>query len=200
MMNDVPDIETGAPSHGHPHMTGDLRDQFLTFVEQRLIGLARESELLAAYVQQFRCGRGGEILKDERGRPSFDSLSNNYSMDAHNCPDISPSPNQCAVRLSRALIAAGVPMDPYPGNLCRHGYARGAQDLAAFLRNKWGQYEYGFSNPGDVPGQIRGKKGVIVFMNIPGFSGQGHIDLWDGATTKSGAYWNADPIWMWTLG
>jgi hypothetical protein len=133
-------------------------------------------------------------------RPTFSSVDGHYSSDIHSCPDISSSPNQCAVRLSRALIAAGMPMSPgYPGNLCAHGYARGAQDLGAFLKIKWGTYEYGFSAPGSAPSQIAGKQGVIMFANIPGFSGQGHIDLWDGSKTKSGEYWDADPIWFWTL-
>jgi hypothetical protein len=135
-------------------------------------------------------------------RPRYSSLDSNYSMDFHTCPDISTSPNQCAVRLSRALIAAGVPMDSdYPGNLCRHGYARGAQDLAAFLRIKWGTWEQGFAAPGSTPAGIVNKKGVLLFANIPNFDGQGHIDLWDGSRTKTpgGEYWTANPIWFWEL-
>ena len=135
-------------------------------------------------------------------RPSYSTLDQHYSNDFHDCPDIIPSPNQCAVRLSRAFIAAGISMDSsYPGNLCRHGYARGAQDLGAFLKTKWGTRDHGFENPGSTPSQIQNTKGVILFMNIPGFSGQGHIDLWDGSRTRTpnGEYWNANPIWFWTL-
>ena len=133
-------------------------------------------------------------------RPTFASLERGYSMDVHQCPDIATSPNQCAVRLSRALIQAGIAMDAdYPGNLCRHGYARGAQDLGAFLKNKWGPRDLGFSGPGSAPSDISSKSGVILFANIPHFDGQGHIDLWDGTNTKSGSYWDADPIWFWKL-
>ena len=133
-------------------------------------------------------------------RPSFARVDKHYTRDRHECPDIASSPNQYAVRLSRALIGAGIEMDSdYKGNLCRHGYARGAQDLAAFLRKKWGARDYGFESPDAVPSVLNGKKGVIVFMNIPGFSGQGHIDLWDGGKTRTGAYWNASPIWFWRL-
>lgn len=133
-------------------------------------------------------------------RPTYAILATNYSNNVHDCPDITPSPNQCAVRLSRSLIAAGITMDSdYPGNLCRHGYARGAQDLGAYLKIKWGNRDYGFEAPGNTPTQIQGKKGVILFMNIPGFSGQGHIDLWDGANTQTGTYWDANPIWFWEL-
>lgn len=134
-------------------------------------------------------------------KPTYSKLEAGYFGDEHVCPDITPSPNQCAVRLSRALISAGIPMDAdyQPNNLCRHGYARGAQDLGAFLRKKWGTYDLGIEAPGVVPSGMKGKKGVVLFINIPNFSGQGHIDLWDGEKTKTGEYWNASRIWFWTL-
>ena len=133
-------------------------------------------------------------------RPSYSVLDSNYTNDVHDCPDITPSPNQCAVRLSHSLITAGISMNSdYSGNLCRHGFARGAQDLGAFLKKKWGNRDYGFESPMSTPAPIQGKKGVILFMNIPGFSGQGHIDLWDGTKTKTGEYWEANPIWFWEL-
>lgn len=133
-------------------------------------------------------------------RPSFSTLNGNYTEERHDCPDISTSPNQCAVRVSRALIASGIAMDSdYEGKLCRHGYARGAQDLGAFLKKKWGVRDYGFEAPNKVPPELSGKKGVIMFANIPDFDGQGHIDLWDGNQTRTGSYWNANPIWFWKL-
>lgn len=131
-------------------------------------------------------------------RPLFSALSQAYSSEVHNCPDISPSPNQCAVRMSRALIAVGVLIDrDYPGNLCRHGFARGAQDLGAFLRIKWGNRDQGFEAPGNPPVELQGKQGVILFMNIPDYTGQGHIDLWNAASSFT--YWGANPIWFWEL-
>jgi hypothetical protein len=135
-------------------------------------------------------------------KPTFAAIESNYSSTVHECPDIVPSENQCAVRVSRAVMNSGVPINAaeYEGNLCRHGYARGAQDLGAFLRRKWGVQDYGFTAPGSAPAQMNGIKSVILFMNIPTFRGQGHIDLWDGTTTKSGTYWNANPIWFWRLG
>jgi len=36
-------------------------------------------------------------------------------------------------------------------------------------------------------------------MKIPGFGGQGHIDLWDNNAAVGDAYWDAQTIWMWTL-
>lgn len=37
--------------------------------------------------------------------------------------------------------------------------------------------------------------------NIPTYSGQGHIDLWDGSRTvgPNSEYWDASPIWFWQL-
>jgi hypothetical protein len=102
--------------------------------------------------------------------------------------------------LSYALTKANafVPSD-YEANLCRHHYARGASDLAAYLKKKWGPRDQGWEEPGSVPDGIQGKKGVVLFERIPGFSGQGHIDLWDGKKTRTGEYWTAKTIWFWEL-
>jgi hypothetical protein len=134
-------------------------------------------------------------------RPKHDDVNKHYTMDEHDCPEISSSRHQCAVRLSRALIGAGFAIDAaeYDDKLCPHGYARGAQDLGKYLKKKWGTRDLGFEAPGTMPQQIKSKKGVILFINVPGFSGQGHIDLWDGKNTRSGAYWNSPEIWFWEL-
>lgn len=133
-------------------------------------------------------------------RPSFAELNDNYTLDLHDCPDISTSPNQCAVRLSRALVAAGILLDSdYTNNKCRHGFARGAQDLGAFLVKKWGPRDRGFEAPGVAPSVLLQKQGVILFANVPDFNGQGHIDLWDGTRTHTGEYWKANPCWFWEL-
>ena len=41
--------------------------------------------------------------------------------------------------------------------------------------------------------------GVVAFIELPGFSGQGHIDLWDGGAPVGHAYWNAAEICFWAL-
>ena len=122
-------------------------------------------------------------------------------------------PNQCAIRMSRCLIKSGWTKDTfrdkrYTGNICPHGYARGAQDLAAFLRKIWGSQTVGWSaqkDNMDAFSNSLNKKGIICFMNIPGFAGQGHIDLWDGTKskpverTRRGQYWHSSTIWLWVL-
>lgn len=135
-------------------------------------------------------------------KPSFNRIWSAYSKANHNCS--MALHHQCAVRMSRALIDAGWPSNTfksaqYTGKVCPHGYARGAQDLAAYLRRVWGNRDVGWSKPGSVPANASGVKGLICFMNIPGFGGQGHIDLWDGSETKTGAYWGSDTIWLWKL-
>ena len=50
-----------------------------------------------------------------------------------------------------------------------------------------------------APADIQGVKGIICYMNIPGFSGQGYVDLWDGDKEVGAAYWSAKTIWMWRL-
>lgn len=135
-------------------------------------------------------------------KPSFSRLWSAYSSQNHSCS--MTLPNQCAIRMSRALIAAGCPSNTfkntqYTGKVCPHGYARGAQDLAAYLRRAWGDRNKGWAKPGSVPSDASGVRGLICFMNIPGFGGQGHIDLWNGSATKTGAYWDSETIWLWTL-
>ena len=129
-------------------------------------------------------------------RPSFSSLRNNYQTAI-----VSDYDNTCAIRMSMALIAT----DPtYKTNfrtsstakLTSGGYVRGAQDLAAILNRLWGTPDQSWA--GKVGTPVR--NGVICYMNIPSFSGQGHIGLWEnGAPYDNDAYWNANPVWFWKL-
>ncbi len=132
-------------------------------------------------------------------RPTYTLITQHYSASAHNCPGLGSPQHQCALKLSRTLIASGIALNPYAANKCPHGLARGAQDLAAFLQTQWGPRDQGFSNPGLRPASLAGKHGIIVFCNIPDFEGQGHIDVFDGNVGLEGTYWDADPIWFWEL-
>jgi len=139
-------------------------------------------------------------------RPGFDAIQSVYSTDpasVHSCS--MHFPNTCAIRMSEALdkTVSGIrqKFDASGLNLCPHGFMRGAEDLAAVLRRAdvFGVHDAGFSKPDGPPAGIKGKKGIVAYINIPDFVGQGHIDLWDGASTVGKAYWNADPIWFWSL-
>lgn len=141
-------------------------------------------------------------------RPSFSALKNNYKTtreSVHTCS--MEFPNTCAIRLSEALVRTNPKfLEKFKAggkNVCPHGYVRGAQDLGAILASGsvWGTRNHGWNGvaSGAVPAGAKGKKGVVCYMEIPGFSGQGHIDLWDGTHAVGDAYWNAKTIWMWTL-
>jgi hypothetical protein len=88
------------------------------------------------------------------------------------------------------------------GRLCPHGIGRGAQDLAAFLRAHWGDRNLGWAaQPGhdQAPANVQGKRGIVAFLKIPGFSGQGHIDLWNVDRCVGHGYWASQAIWFWSL-
>jgi hypothetical protein len=142
--------------------------------------------------------------------PKYDDLieaypksSNGVPAKHRECSDVETSDNHCALRLSIALEKAGSKIDEtrFKGKLCKHGYARGASDLAAYLKSDkiLGDRDLGFESPGKLPENLKGKTGIILFEKIPGFDGQGHIDLFDGTNGLTGTYWNAKTIWFWEL-
>lgn len=129
------------------------------------------------------------------GRPSFASVERNYKRSIS-----SIYAHTCAIRMSMALAAA----DPMIKSSFRatgrkiHGkfLISGAQDLAAFLRKAWGRPDQSWT--GSVGKPIG--DGVICYMNIPTFSGQGHIGLCNnGNSYDSDDYWTANPVWFWRL-
>lgn len=90
------------------------------------------------------------------------------------------------------------------GRLCPHGIGRGAQDLGAFLKHHWGPRSMGFGPQAThetPPPGIIGKRGVVCYIKIPGFSGQGHIDLWEKTSPglNRHSYWASQAIWFWEL-
>ncbi|WP_407029484.1 hypothetical protein [Vibrio harveyi] len=88
-------------------------------------------------------------------------------------------------------------------NKCPHGYLRGgtrsscSARFSKSLRNTYTRLDK--PSKWATASNAIGKKGIVCYMNIPDFSGQGHIDLWDGTKAVGDAYWEAKTIWMWTL-
>lgn len=153
--------------------------------------------------------------------------------------------NTCAARLSEALVislelvasrAAITALTrrggngksfllgkyDYRNNLCPHGIARGARDLAYFLRDQWGNPTMSWkrtassalsvaSDPEeehdttfDYPTKLAGQTGVIAFIKIPGYDGQGHMDLWNKTDLRANTgswprYGNSQKVWFWRL-
>jgi hypothetical protein len=133
-----------------------------------------------------------------RTLPTFQQLWLSYP--ATNSPCDRGYENQCAIRLSVALVGAGFPLTGYAEPLCPHGHARGAESLARYLSRV-------ASSP--VRGQgatirmlANARRCILLFQNIEGFrGGRGdHIDLWDGTRSKSGAYFGeCQQVWLWNL-
>jgi hypothetical protein len=147
-----------------------------------------------------------EIAPFAISRPTFKKLRENYTTDPNNIHKCSMSfPNTCAIRMSEALgKISNEFLEKFAQsglNLCPHNYMRGAQDLASVLRKAdvLGVYDGGFSQPGSAPSEISGKKGIVAYMRIPGYDGQGHIDLWDGSAPVGDSYWSAETVWFWKL-
>ena len=143
----------------------------------------------------------------------------------HTCAILNPTPgpdgiNTCAARMSEALCLANklvgdrvavtqnrVKNDVYPllggygyrvyGNLCSHGIARGARDLGEFLVRAWGApKEWVKKELSEPPPEIIGKRGVVCFIKIPGYGGQGHIDLFNENGCVGSGYWNSERVWF----
>lgn len=181
---------------GESEKIGQLDTKTLSSVSSRIAtDINQLRELLERAVSVFALNR-----------PTYASLSGAYSTDPSSVHACSMSfPNTCAIRMSEALDKAvsGI-KDKFAASgktLCPHNFMRGAQDLAGVLRRAdvFGVQNAGFSKPGQAPDAIKGLRGIVAYMNIPGYDGQGHIDLWDGNNPVGDAYWNADPIWFWKL-
>lgn len=139
-------------------------------------------------------------------RPTFSAIQTVYKTNPtqiHACT--MHFPNTCAIRMSEALDKTVTGIKQQFANshvtLCPHNFVRGAGDLAGILRKAevFGVFDAGFTAPGTAPAAVQGKKGLVAYLNIPDFDGQGHIDLWDGSSPVGSAYWNADPVWFWKL-
>ena len=164
-------------------------------------------------------------------KPSFDAAVLNYDIhpeSVHDCPFIHRKApiniNTCAIRMAEALVIAGgliasreaiaaltdkagngkgklMGKFGYRGNLCPHGIARGAGDLAEFLRQQWGAPTLSWAARKETtpPEEVLGQTGLVSFIKVPDFAGQGHIDLWNETSAVGHDYWNAQKCYFWKL-
>ncbi len=131
-------------------------------------------------------------------RPSFSQLWLNYPVEKRPCDG--PWDNQCAIRMSIALIASGLDLNTFKDHMCAHGHARGAQALADYLHWK-------IARPKIMTGSefqlgVAQKTGIVFFKNITGFrGGEGdHIDLWNKDRAKGEEYAStSSQSWFWEL-
>jgi hypothetical protein len=164
-------------------------------------------------------------------RPSFDALVLNYDThpeSVHDCPFIHrKNPiniNTCAIRMAEALVIAngliasreaiaaltdkagsgkGMLLGKfgYVANLCPHGVARGARDLADFLRQQWGSASFSWTARKETtpPEEVVGLTGLVAFIKLPDYVGQGHVDVWNETSSVGHDYWNAQKVYFWKL-
>ncbi len=167
-------------------------------------------------------------IKPKFPKPTFADLLKSYKTDpktVHACSVVNPADsavNTCACRMSEALVIANKLIKSraaigklgdgkgdgkkfllgkygYSHKLCPHGLGRGAQDVGGFLAQHWGTWTSGWEKPGTEPASLKDKTGVIMFGTIPGFDGQGHIDLWNKTKAVGHAYWDAAVVWFWKM-
>jgi hypothetical protein len=90
----------------------------------------------------------------------------------------------------------------YKADMCAHGMARGAMDLAYFLVEHWGQ-PYSVAEPTKETAkdhELTSRTGVIAFLNLQGEPrASGHIDLWEGSKCIGKPHWNCRKMMFWKL-
>ena len=108
--------------------------------------------------------------------------------------------NQCAIRLGKALQDSGVDMSDYTAPVTTEGYPRGAQSLANWLYDNFGNPQ--IVNNRDEFLKIDYNKTGIFFQKALGPGRANHIDVWNGNLRKpragSGLYISGE-IWFWEI-
>lgn len=119
--------------------------------------------------------------------------------------------NQCAIRMSSTLQAAGIPLDSdfetKWGPTCsvdsKTPIARGAKSLADSL---WKTFGAPVTLTSSSSQPINGKKGIVYFKELTMNSiivVHSHIDLWDGSKTKGYNPFvdcsGSATVWFWEL-
>jgi len=143
----------------------------------------------------------------------FNLLRDRYPQERYPCTDGRGRPsfsNQCAIRMSVALIGAGESLASFAGGTCPHGHARAAQDLADWLRREFIPPRIGSSSGENAfRREIAERQGIIFFQDCftrpDEETPQGdHIDLWDCGQRVRTFCWfpprgRSSQIWFWDL-
>jgi len=141
-------------------------------------------------------------------KPTFsqlDKLYNTNSKYIHKC-NIQFA-NTSAIRMSEALAATNIrflnEFKKSTKNKCPHGHILDASDLASILSQPHllgvRTHNWKTQANSNAPKDIMGKHGIICYINIPGHTGQSHIDLWNKNTPVGDEFWDAEKIWFWAL-
>lgn len=115
--------------------------------------------------------------------------------------------NTCAVRLSVALVAAGMRIRPgrlqiLAGRFKGAMLEPGQRNLSEFLAREIGDPEK-YKSGSQAQNAIAWRHGIISFFGLHG-TRQGHIDLvsvqdWAGVMCSGSCYWDSREVWFWPL-
>ena len=144
------------------------------------------------------------ITSSAKSLPSFSALWSNYPADNSDGSHAKPSSdsyayNQCAIRMSVALIGAGVSLKTYPKvNKTTEGFARSSKGLADWLWKNYGRPT--IMKQADFD-KIRSKTTGIYFQYTKPTQANpnpvNHIDLNNKGSHHG--YYLSDDIWYWEL-
>jgi hypothetical protein len=117
--------------------------------------------------------------------------------------------NTCAVRVSMALLGAGI--QPAPGHMTvQAGKFKGQRieqsqrRLSAFLERRLGKPEV-YTSGYEAGQKIGRRRGIVSFFHLNSATDdQGHIDLvepaaGDALQCMGSCYWSAHQVWFWPL-
>lgn len=102
--------------------------------------------------------------------------------------------NQCAIRMSVALIGSNFPLTGFNGATTEEGWARGAQELANYLAGQVGQplrVDYEDFRNASAPVNYTNFEGVIFEPRVP------HIDVVDHGYAGSRIWGTTGEVWLW---
>jgi hypothetical protein len=115
--------------------------------------------------------------------------------------------NTCAIRMSIALIAAGIKIHPgrlriKAGRFIGEMVEPGQHRLSEYLVHVIGKPER-YRSSEEARNTIARRHGIISFFSLHG-TGQGHIDLvsvhdWPEFQCSGSCYWDSKEVWFWPL-
>lgn len=125
-------------------------------------------------------------------------------------PELAMDPtweNTCAIRMSVALIGAGINVTPgrlriKSGPFKNKWVEPGQRNLSDFLVRAIGKPEV-YKGGAKARAAIARRSGIVSFFRIHG-TRQGHIDLvsvhdWPDLMCSGSCYWDASEVWFWPL-
>lgn len=104
--------------------------------------------------------------------------------------------NTCVIRISRALNYSGTSV---PGNLPALSTIRGGDGKRyAYRVREFHTFLINHVRAPDITGDVKGRKGIIMFKTSCWADATGHFDLWDGSKCAHQAYFDvADAVYLW---